>query len=185
MIKEADEPWEAFEYFCEQSYVSENPEGQEVEAHFTATQIQKLQKEFDDLLDGILNKLLSKHLGKSEFYRELWKNIESDVLFEEKNQKIYALYRIWVDGRIPYFQIGNGLKMSNEEFQDSIKATESLIHEIAFILNCKFEQKTERSSVLLDVLNRCKDDKERAVVLAYIISATEVKTLEALGIRRE
>lgn len=185
MIKEADEPCEAFGYFCEHSYLADSKEGVEVEAHFTASQIQTLQKEFDSLLDGILNKLLSKHLGKTDFYRELWKNIESDVLFEEQDQKIYALYRIWVDGRIPYFQIDSGLKMSNGEFQESIKAAEDLIREITFILNCKFEQKTERSSVLIDVLNRCKDDKERAVVLAYIIGVTEVKTLEALGVRRE
>lgn len=185
MIKEADEPCEAFSYFCEQSYAVDSPEGTEVETYFTATQIQTLQKEFDSLLDGILNKLLSKHLDKSDFYRELWKNIESDVLFDEEEQKIYALYRIWIDGRIPYFQIGDGVKMSNEEFRKSIEAVENLIHEIAFILNCKFEQKTERSSLLIDVLNRCKDEKEKAVVLAYIISATEVKTLEALGVRSE
>lgn len=185
MINGADEPCEAFAYFCEHSYVDDNPDGQEVEAFFTAAQIQTLQKTFDDLLDGILNKLISKHLEKPDFYCELWKNIESDVLFEEEEQKMYALYRIWIDGRIPYFKIGDGLMMSDEEFKEIIDGAESLLRETAFILNCKFEQKTERSSVLLDVLNRCKDNKERAVVLAYIISTTEVKMLDVFGVRSE
>lgn len=185
MIKGADEPTLAFEYFCDKACYIDSSDENEVKAHFTASQIQILKDEFDDLLDGILNKLLSKHFDKSTFYSELWKNIESDILFEEEDKKIYALYRIWCDGRIPYFQIDEGIKMSDDEFQVTLKETEELLREITFIMSCKFKQKTERSSILLRVLNSCKDDKEKAVVLAYIISTAEIKILESLGIRRE
>lgn len=176
MIKDSDNPSKAFADFLDCADYISSSEEKMVEAYFTASKIQVLEKEYDDLVDGILNKLVSKHLDKKEFYLELWKNVmESDLLFEEEEKKIYALYRIWVDGRIPYFQIGDGIKMSDDEFKQLVSDTEEFLHEIMFIMNCKFEQKTERSSLLMNVLKKCKNEKEQAVLLAQIISISELK----------
>lgn len=179
MIKEAEEPQELLEYFLDKMCYLESSQEEEVEAFFTAAQIQVLQKEFDILLDGILNKLISKHLDKKAFYCELWKNLESDILFEKEEQKIYALYRIWIDKRIPYFQIEDGIKMSDEEFQKVTKKQNELLHEIVFVMNCSYIQKTERSGKLLGLLDKCEDNREKSVLLAYILDIAERNVLEA------
>lgn len=186
MIMEADDPSEAFAYFLDTADYINSSEQNEVKAYFTASQIQELEKEYGSLVEGILNKLVLKHLDKTVFYRELWKSvIESDLFFEKEKHKIFALFRIWSDGKIPYFQISDGMKMSDEEFTKIIKEKEELLHEIVFVMNCKFEQKTELSSILLNILERCKDEKERAVVLAHIINCSEIRLFKMKGIKLE
>lgn len=50
------------------------------------------------------------------FYGELWKKaIAKSSILEQQKERIYALYRIWIDGRIPYIQPEDGLKMTNEK----------------------------------------------------------------------
>lgn len=186
MIMEADDSSEAFAYFLDTADYINSSEQNEVKAYFTASQIQELEKEYGSLVEGILNKLVLKHLDKTVFYRELWKSvIESDLFFEKEKHKIFALFRIWSDGKIPYFQISDGMKMSDEEFSKIIKEKEELLHEIVFVMNCKFEQKTELSSILLNILERCKDEKERAVVLAHIINCSEIRLFKMKGIKLE
>ena len=97
------------------------------------------------------------------------------MLFDSKNVKIYALGRIWSDARIPYFWVKDGLKMSNEEFIAIIERKKELLQEANFVLNCKYEQRTETGSLLLDILERCDDDKEKAVVMAGILDFLEKK----------
>lgn len=134
--------------------------------------------EYEDLIDGLLNKLVSRHYEKEKFYNDLWDSVVgSDLLFDEKQTKIYALGRIWSDPRIPYFQVEAGIKMSNEEFIGIIEKKKELLQEASFILSCKYEQRTEASSVLLGVLDRCENDKEKAVVMAKIIDYIEKRTM--------
>lgn len=180
MICEAEDPEGAFAYFLDKASNVDTSGEKEVTAHFTALQMQTLQKELGGLIKGILDKLISKRLDKETFYRELWKNINSDILFENEEQKIFALYQVWIDGRIPYFQIMEGLKMSDTEFQNLLKEKEELLKEIAFIMNLDFSQKTERSSILLKALETCENDKEKSVVLTYIMNLVEVNILKLL-----
>ena len=178
MILEAEEPRNAWKYFFENADHIDSSDEKEVDAFFTAQQIQKYEKECSELVDALLNKLVKRHCEKEEFYNELWERImESDAVCDGENEKIYAIARIWSDARIPYFQIKDGIKMSDEEFSDIIKKNKELLQEVTFILNCKYEQRTETSSVLLDVLERCNDSKEKAVVMAKILDLAEKKVL--------
>lgn len=178
IILEAEEPKSAWKYFFENADYIDSSDEKEVDAFFTAQQIQKYEKECSELIDALLNKLVKRHCKKEVFYDELWEKImESDVVCEGKNEKIYAIARIWSDARIPYFQIKDGIKMSDEEFLTIVKKDKELLQEVTFILNCKYEQRTEISSVLLDVLERCKDTKEKAVVMAKILDLTEKNIL--------
>ena len=105
------------------------------------------------------------------------------MLFDSKDEKIYALGRIWSDARIPYFCVKDGIKMSNEEFISIIENKKELLQEANFILNCRYEQRTETGSLLLDLLERCDDSKERAVVMARILDLLEKKVV--LSVFRE
>lgn len=177
MIMSAEEPKYAFKYFLENADYINSSDEKDIEAYFTAQQMQKYSKEYGRLIDGLLNKLTNRHYEKEKFYFELWENINSDLLFDDKDVKIYALGRIWSDSRIPYFCVKDGIKMSNEEFAAILENKKKLLQEVTFILSCQYEQKTESSSLLLDVIKRCDNNKEKAVVLAKILNLTEKRTL--------
>lgn len=180
MILKTEEHLKAWKYFWENADYIDSSEEKQVTAFFTAEQIQKYESEYSELVDALLNKLVKRHCEKEEFYNELWESImETDVNFEGKEEKIYAMARVWADARIPYFQIKNDIKikMSNEEFSDIIKKNRKLLQEIIFILNCQYDQKTELSSVLLSVLERCNRGKEKAVAMAVILDLSEKKAM--------
>lgn len=177
-ILESEEPQAAWQYFLENADYIASSEEKEVNAYFTAQQLQKYEKEYASLIDALINKLVMRRCEKEEFYNELWKSaIESDIVCDGKNEKIYAMAKIWSDARIPYFKTKDGIKMSNEEFADIIEKNKALLQEVTFILNCKYEQKTETGSMLLEVLERCKDSNEKAVVMAKILDLTERKVI--------
>ena len=159
----------------------DSSEEKEVDAYFTAQQLQKYEKAYSNLIDAIINKLIIRRCEKEEFYDELWESIvKSDLLFDGKNEKIYAVGRIWSDGRIPYFCLKDGIKMSNEEFSSIIEKSKELLQEVTFILNCNYEQKTETCSMLLDVLERCKSNNEKAVIMAKILDIAQMRALYSI-----
>ncbi len=178
LICEAEEPKNALRYFLENADYIDSSEEQEVEAYFTAQQLQKYQKNYSDLIDALLTKLVTGHYKKERFYDELWESVlNSDVLFDEEDVKIYAIGRIWCDPRIPYFCVNDGVKMSNEEFAGIIEKNKELLQEVTFILGCKYEQKTEISSRLLELLEKCSDSKDKVVVMAKIIDLVEKRCM--------
>lgn len=146
--------------------------------YFTAQQLKEHEKEYSDLTDAILTKLINKRYLKEKFYDELWESvINSDVNFDQKDAKIYAIGRIWNDARIPYFCLSNGIKMSDDEFGRIIEENRQLLQEATFILGCKYEQRTESSSKLLDLLVKCGDSKVKMAVMAIIIELIEKRCI--------
>ena len=177
-ILESEEPKMAWRFFLENADYIDSSDEKEIDAYFTAQQLQKYEKTHADLIDALINKLVLRHCEKEEFYDELWESIvKSDVLCDGENEKIYAIGRIWSDGRIPYFCLNNGIKMSNEEFSSIIERNKEQLQEVTFILNCNYEQKTETCSKLLDVLERCKSNNEKTVVMAKILDLAQMRAL--------
>lgn len=178
MIMNAELPKKAMKYFLENADYIESSNENEVKAYYTAEQLQKFEKMYSEIIEGFLNKLVMSHVDKEEFYDKIWESlIDSDVIVEGKDEKIFALAKIWSDPRIPYFCVKEGMKMSNDEFGNIIKENNSLFKEVSFILACKYEQRTESSSLLLNIIHRCKDEREQTVVMAHILDMVERKTL--------
>lgn len=178
MICEAEEPKKAFEFFFDNADYIESSEEKEVETYFTAQQLYRYEKEYGDLVDALLNKVIVRKYEKEKFYEELWQSIVvSDVLFDEVDLKIYAIGRIWSDARIPYFCLKDGVKMSTDEFADVLEKNKKLLQEAVFILSCKYEQRTEMSSRLLDLINRCDEEKVKIVVMAKILDYVEKRSV--------
>lgn len=178
LILESEESEAAFRYFLENADYIDSSNEKEADAYFTAQQLKKYNNEYSDLIDGLLNKLVMSHCNKEKFYEDLWESVmNSDLLFDTEDAKIYALGGIWSDGRIPYFHVKNGIKMSNDEFAEIIEDNIELLQETAFVLSCRFEQRTESGSMLVDLIERCSNDKEKAVLMANIIDLVEKRTL--------
>lgn len=85
-----------------------------------------------------------------------------------------------MDGRIPYFKLENGIKMSNDEFREISIQREKEIKKAIFILNSDFSQKTERCSLINKILDASESEEEKAVILAQVLNAMERKILSML-----
>lgn len=176
MIRQEKDQAAAFRFFLENANHIQKS-GKEVEAYFTATELQKLALQCDQLAAGLMDHLIGQNLDADTFYSELWhRGVDADTNFPEEKEKIYAMYRFWMDGRIPYFQLEEGMHMSEEKFSQIIEEKEKDIKKAVFILNCRYSQKTERSSLLMKVLDSCRTEEEKAVLLAQILSAIEHRT---------
>ena len=180
IICKHEDKGKALQMFLEDS----NIEGEEIigiPESFTSEEIETLTKNCEPMLDGILRKLIAERLPKKDFYAKLWEKaiIENIFLVEEK-EKIFALYYFWKDERTPYFDVSYGLEMSNEEFVEIRKNKEELLKKVNFVLNIDYLQKTQRSSLLLEIIDECEDEKEKAVVLAHGLDVVETKGIEKL-----
>lgn len=162
--------------FLENAEDIESSETKEAPEIFTPQMQQKLRAQYEQLTTGILDKLVGERLCEEEFYKKLWEAIEdNELIFSKKEEKIYALYQIWSDPRIPYFYLKTGLKMDNEEFKEICLNDKIKIKKLNYILNADYEQKTERSSLILEELKECQDESEKVVLMAQVLSGAENK----------
>ena len=177
-IQKEENPAAAFQYFLENADEIISSEEVETESSFTSEEIKKLQKKCDVLVTGILENLLSENTSSQEFYQRLWTDgICKNVLLQDEKEKTYALYRIWQDSRIPYFQLDHGMEMSNEVFMEISEKNRQLIKKAFFIINSSFAQRSQQSDLLLRVLDECATNEERVVVMAQILGNIEMKVL--------
>lgn len=181
IIKKAERPAEQLRFFLESADEIESSGENEVEKRFTASEVQKLKNDCEQLISGALSKMINSSLEEDAFYQGLWENvIDNNPMLSTENEKIYALYQIWRDGRIPYFKLEQGLKMSNERFKEISMENRGLLKKAIFVMNREFEQKTERSSNIVRILDMCKNEEEKAVILAQVLDIGERKVLSSL-----
>ena len=119
-----------------------------------STQKEKLREQYGDLVDSIIKTLCLQNAEESFFYHTMWSIINDSIIFDTEAKKVFALYYVLIDKRIPYFRIEDNLlySMSNDRFSALQKET---IHErqrIRFLLKAEMSQKTERAAVLLHEL---------------------------------
>lgn len=160
---------EALEFFFSCSENIEPEEEGELELEFTEPEKERYAASYGKMIDGSLEALLVENLPISEFYRRLWEVIQNNTILISEKQKAFALYYIWIDARIPYFELEEGLKMSNKEYREYLKEYEKALKKARFILFTPTEQKTQRASRLISLLNDLPDDEVKAVLMAQIL----------------
>lgn len=176
LILQEEDRAEAFRYFLENIEDIESAEDQGTEILFAKDDIEKIMRDCTRFAQGILDKIIGKKLDEDEFYRELWeKGIEKNEFLSGDEEKIYVLYCIWLDGRIPYFKLETGILMENERFSEIAKSKEDVIKKLIFIFNSDFSQRTEWGSHLIKILESCETEEEKAVMMAQILSLSEHK----------
>ena len=176
MIKSSDTPEIELRYFYETYYDSiDSSEENILETHFSEEDSKHLEVQFGKLIDAMLDNTQSRNLPDNEFYATLWNQIINCSYFITDDQRAFALYYIWIDKRIPYYHLSDGMHMSNEAYR---KNTEELIDEIKkmrYILNASYlSQKTERASLVLDILEKVNTKEKQVVLLSQLIA--ELKT---------
>lgn len=166
----------AFQYFLQNADDIVSSKEQEIPQCYTAAEIQKIKARCAPCVSGILGSALERNSSEDDFYRLLWNSItDHNPLLPEEDDVIYAIYMIWQDGRIPYFQLDEGVKMTNERFAEITRKNKDLIKKARFIVRSSLEQRTEVSALLLKILSECETEEDRVVVLAQILARQEQK----------
>ncbi|HEY1203309.1 MAG: hypothetical protein ABSH46_03890 [Bryobacteraceae bacterium] len=135
-----------------------------------------LKDRYGSLVDEMFGVVLKENLSEDDFYRSLWDTLHNPLLRDKKAQ-VFALYFTFIDRRMPYFHLDEGLKMSNEEFREAFQRTQQRWAKIRFILTTKsFSQKSEQADLVLKELDGAPDYKQRLVLIARLIA--ELKRYE-------
>lgn len=169
ILEATDNQAELLQYFLEISEDIES-EGQiEAEQVFTKGEFIDCKETYGKIVDGILEKTLSKRETPTQFYAELWNLINSEQVFETEQSRIFALYYVSIDARIPYYQLKEGLNIDQETYAAIVKKMSDKLKRARFILCCGLKSWTEVTSLLCEILDEAENDTEKAVLLAIIL----------------
>lgn len=164
-----DQGGELLRFFCESAEGIKSSKESEARQWFTEGEVLDFTRSYGKIVDGFLEKLFTEKLDKEKFYEELWGKITLKELFEDEKAQIFALYRIWMDVRIPYFELPATIRLEESEYLSIIDKLRSKIQEARFILFSDFKQWTEVSYLLLKLMEDMDNVNEKTVFLACIM----------------
>ena len=134
-------------------------------------------EELTSRLGGLVNEMLDVLLRDNEsvevFYERLDEILHNPLLRKEQDQA-FAFYWVLIDTRIPYFQLAEGLKMSNEDWRILAKKHRLQRAKIRFIVNSTFSQRSEEADLILKELDS-SEPYDRIYLMGAVLS--EVRTL--------
>lgn len=186
-VKDSTNPVYGFHYFLANIDSIDSDDSLTVEEKFTSNDLKVLKAEFGNLTDAIFEKILKENLDEDAFYSKLWTSITQNPMLDSEASKVFAIYYILIDARIPYYKLSDGMSMPNAKFAEISKQIEKDIEKARFILRTnRFEQRTNRASVMLELLDSYKDTEKRVVLMAHILSLSRKsmdmsRLLEMLG----
>lgn len=138
--------------------------------------------ELTRLVNNLISKQIEKRVSEEEFYTELWKRLWDDVVLPNDEDRVTFFQILWVDTRIPYFEIGQGSIIQEDDFQKIEEKITLTLRKGEFIMNTNFKYKTQRSSLLMDLANGLEDETERVVFWAVLIGRLQSKVRMLLSI---
>lgn len=182
ILKEEDDSrgGELLQFFFESSEEIKSSEDKEARQFLTEGEVLDYTKSQGKIVDGILENLLAQRLCKEKFYEELWKKLTLDGLFENDQVRIFALYYIWIDIRIPYFELPETISFEEEKYLQIIEKLKSKIQEARFILYSDFEQWTQVSYLLLKLMNDMDSEEDKTVFFSCVMQMRDKMLLRTI-----
>lgn len=163
-----------FQYVCEIWGTIRSSEEIDVPERVSNVAYENLKDLHGDIintaLDSYTRKGLIKNWDRPTFYAKLWPFVINNPMWDSIEEKAFTLYRIAVDFRSPYYNVGVGLRMSNDDYSNIMVGITEEFQEFRFISALEFDQKTERASLIMNLLERL-DSKEKKIVLMSKIIA--------------
>lgn len=185
--EEEQQSAQLLQFFCETAEGINSSGESEAQEMFTEGETIDYENSYGKIIDGILGKLLLEKPQKGDFYEALWQKITLKELFEDEKTQVFALYYVWMDSRIPYFELPETLRVEREEYGQIVDKLLNKEQKARFILASDFKQWSEVCYLLLELLDEVEDKKEKAVLLSYIFQLREKMLLNELlpGIARK
>lgn len=132
--------------------------------------LSNITPDIDRLEKRIVSNMVQQNIPEDRFYQNLWYKICDTTLLLEQSAQIAFLARLWLDLRVPYYQIDEGCTMENEEFSSIRKKISPLLKKAYFILAIPFRQRTQRASLLISLADEIENEREKVVFWANVIA---------------
>lgn len=132
--------------------------------------LSRISDDIDQLGNRIVENLVQQKMTEEAFYENLWGKICDSALLSDQTAQIAFLARLWLDPRIPYYQVEEGCTMENDEFIRIRQKIWPTLKKAYFILSIPIPQKTQRASLLMKLSNEIGDEREQAVFWASVIA---------------
>lgn len=130
-----------------------------------------LEKTHGDLADGHLKMAFFKTRTAKDFASEILRFID---FLSDHAEKAYALARAIFSLYVPYCELpGTPVHMSNAEYRHKLESDETRVNLINYIMGLPFDERTERASMLLQVVDDTQDRDLRVALLAHADFARE------------
>lgn len=172
-----------FQYVCEIYGAIKPSEKKTVPTSEYSAQKERLEEQYGDIVNSIIKTYSQQNNDEQVFYQAVWTLISESILFDTNAKKVFALYYVLIDKRIPYFKIDDSIlySMSNDRFTELLQQSAREGQRIRYILKSDFSQKTQKASVLLNELGislPASDNKEE-------INSYEIRLMQMVYILRE
>src|ERR1035437_4687230 len=111
-------------------------------------ELEQTQKRIGGLVNEMLDVLIRDNPPVRDFYRR-FDELLSNPLLQSGIDRVFALYWVLIDKRMPYFHLEEGLCISNEDWRSLGAALTTERARLRFIVNSRFSQRSEEADLLL------------------------------------
>lgn len=159
-----------FSVFLEQIDVQDMIDIENLQNFLSCDEFLTISPDISNLANRILENLIPQRVSQEAFYETLWEKIGDTSLLPNRSDQIAFLACLKIDPRIPYYQIGEGCTMGNEEYGKIVKKIKPDLNRAGFILFAPIRQKTQRASLLMELADGLQDEREKIVFWADVIA---------------
>lgn len=179
-LKENDQASNNLRTFLENWFEIDSDKSVSVKEYFPEDNYQECFDDINPIIDRLLTNLVEKNHPVENFYSNLWDGINNDILFDSDLEKICAVLFVLLSPKIPYFQMGDAMRMDDDEYRSVSRDVEHWYKKAVFALNRGYEQRTEVASQIVDIFKEIVDEKQQIVYVAKLIgySRYEIHRLE-------
>lgn len=183
---DSKQQFEAFSYMCENAKGCSIDENNlvTVKKHFTKEKVDKyldkVKSRFVKEIESIIFDSSKNGISSDSFYEKVWNLIQSNKICKTKYERALATFTFVDNALIPYIPVGTGLSMDDDKFNaiiDSLDA--SVIKETELILQIKYNQKTQKSSLVVEKMQKMSFE-EQSVYLSIVFDMLEERIKEEL-----
>ena len=174
-----DEQSNALMFLCENVFVIDSDESKRIDKeYYTDVQVERAQKKinhkFRPWIDRKIMDCIEQKVCPELFYKQIWSSIQSKEFFATKRERALALFTLADNRLIPYRNVGIGISVSKDEYNEIYdKISEKHLPDTRYILEVPYDQKTQRASLIVDMLDSLDSIKERAVLLSVVMNQIE------------
>lgn len=141
----------------------------EIDELFNKEDCQNTANSILEVVNKIIDNLVTENLEEEDFYKKLLEKILDDVLFPAQLEKVCGIGIMILNPKIPYFKLGQATKMENDKYKEISDLIANEIAKAYFALQYGYTQKTELASQLYNIVKEQKSDEERIVLIANIL----------------
>ncbi|MBQ9167665.1 MAG: hypothetical protein IJX67_04560 [Oscillospiraceae bacterium] len=168
-LKKNDQAYNNLRTFLESWYDIESDKSISVKVYYSEDDYRECFDDIRSVIDRLLSNLVEKNYPSETFYSNLWDSINNDILFDSDLEKICAVLFVLLSSKIPYFQMEEALRMSDEEYWKVSREVDEQYKKAVFALNRGYDQRTEVASQIVRFFKEIEGETQQVVYIAKLI----------------